>query len=67
MIKYDELRRLAISLAMTERHGGMLCRRCCWFSMEDDPRHSPHCPIAALEAEEAAATTKTAGEFEGEF
>ncbi len=55
----DELRRLAIRLAMTKRLDGMICQHCCWFSMGDDPRHQTDCPIAELEAEEAASKMET--------
>ena len=67
----DEMRRLAIRLAMTAQGSfgeyPVACRAC----MHDGPsaalRHRAHCPIAELEAEEAATTAKPAGKFEGEY
>ena len=64
----DELRRLAIRLARhTDAEGSGFCGECEAPALFDDPEHAPDCPIAALEAEEAASKAKPAGEFEGEF
>ena len=60
---YDELRRLAIRLSVhTDLQDQQSCGEC-----GGEPKHAPDCPIAELEAEEVAATTKPAGEYEGEF
>ena len=67
----DELRRLAIRLALVESTDGfdITCQECgrrTW-NRRHRHRHTPDCPIAELEAEEAAAATKPAGKFEGEY
>ncbi len=66
----DELRRLAISLARRPASVGgyvVTCSRCAQMSETSAMHHTKDCPIAELEAEEAAATKKTAGKFEGEY
>ncbi len=58
-MKYDELRRLALRLAThLSYHQSSpeenYCMECEVSSLRDRPRHTPGCPIAKLEAEEAA-------------
>ena len=66
----DELRRLAIRLArrVSSVDGYIVsCSQCAQMSESNSMTHTPDCPIAELEAEEAATTTKPAGEYEGEY
>lgn len=63
MMTRDELRRLAIRLAEhIDRDGDVYCGEC----HESDPpygkSHTPNCPIAALEAEEAALKSPEVGD-----
>lgn len=55
-MKYPELRRLAIRLAKhTNEHGDSYCGECRKTDYHDGSlRHTHDCPIAELEAEEAA-------------
>lgn len=73
-MKYNELRRLAIRLAIWEEVRGTRMRHCracdsAAFVCEGlgELKHKSDCPIAELEAEEAASTVKPAGKYEGEY
>ena len=67
-MKHKGLRRLAIQLAITKLPKGSSCWHCGRHRWTKGViEHTPNCPIAELEAEEAADATKPKGKFRGEF